>query len=622
MYLRRVDDRGSSARVWPIVLAAGVVLIALVAGIAYGITRQLDRSHDREIRQVAVQRAQLANELGSALPILTEQQMRRGFSSFELLSTSVAVERLRESQPLLGLTIFDRQRRLIYPPAGQLRLRVPAGIGRALGGSPAVERLGESDPPIIEASVPIRDVERNVIGALVVSLDEDRLREEVGKDETRVFVTLVAAAALLWLLLLPVSVRLARLAAPYVSVARWRTARGVRRALTSGGLEVHYQPKITLANGAPCGAEGLVRWRRDGRVVSPGAFLPHVERSALVHDLTAFVVDRAVADAAAWRRAGHDLGVSVNLSPQSFADETLPELVGATLAKHGLEAAALTLEVTETAVFNDAARVESILNALAQLGVPISIDDFGTGHSSLARLQRFPISEVKIDRLFVGRMTADERPFVDSIARLADTLGLEVVAEGVEDIATLELLAKSACRTAQGFFFCRPLPLDEFTEWLVDPHATDMAALEKAGIDHETATIEQLVESARRLSGGDVAWLAHFNDDEYVFVTIGGDQDFFSTKGDSIPLNESYCARMVAGEIPNAIADARAHRATRGLGITADAGIGSYVGVPVRLPAGDLYGSLCAASHASRSASPETVRLLSVLAGLIGQRLA
>ena len=599
----------------------GVVVLVLVSGIAYAISEQLEASQDRQIREVAVERAHLANEFGSALPVLTPQKLRGGFSSAELSGMSAAEERVKESGPLLGFTIFDRQRRLVYPQGTGVSLRVPAGIERALNGSTAVERLGESEAAVIEASVPIRDADGNVIGASVVSLDENELQAEITEDKERVFITLIGAAALVWLLLLPVSVRLARLVAPHISIEHWRTIRGFKRALAAGEIEVHYQPKVAIADGAPCGAEGLVRWRRNGHVRSAGEFLRYVERSDVLHRLTEFVLGRAVADARAWRQAGHDLGVSVNLSARSFEQDDLPDLVRATLAKHELEPQALTLEVTEKAVFDEPARTESILNELAEIGVSISLDDFGTGHSSLSRLHSFPISEAKIDRSFVGRMTADERPFVDSMAKLANALGLEVVAEGVEDIATLELLAKTPCRVAQGFFFCRPLPVADFMEWLAKPHADDVAMLEKLGMDHETASITKLVESARRVSGGEVAWLAHFEGDQHVFTVISHDDDFFEeNEGDSFPLSDTYCRRMVEGEIPNAIPDTRTHPATRDLAGVNDA-IRSYAGVPVRLPTGDLYGSLGSASRAARSITPETVRLLSVLAGQIAQRL-
>ena len=596
--------------------------MVVMAAVGYGISEQLEDSRDDEIRQVALQRARLANEFGAALPILTARKLEEGLTGRELRSIEVAVRRAQESQPLLGVVIFNRRRQLVYPSVGHISFEVPAGIDNALRGSPTVERLTYGDP-VIEASVPIHDVDGTVIGAFVLSLDEDRLRAVVGQERRRIFATLVGAAVLLWLLLLPASVRLARLVAPSLSLARWRAVRRVRHALSAGGLEVHYQPKVAVASGAPCGAEGLVRCRSKGRLIPPGEFLPHVARSDLLHQVTASVLDQAVADAAAWRREGHALGVAVNLAPESFGDADLPARVEATLKQHGLAPDALTLEVTETAMFRNTDRVESSLRELAQLGVSVSIDDFGTGHSSLARLHRFPISEVKIDRSFVCRMTSDERPFVDSMITLAHALGIEVVAEGVEDLATLELLAKSDCDTAQGFFFCRPLPVDEFREWLAKPHAADVAALEALGVDGEAARVAELVETARRLAGGEVAWLGHFTHGDHVFETVRGDRRFFNAQeGEGVPLATSYCARMVAGEIPNVVDDTRRHPITRELGATAEANIGSYVGVPVRLPDGELYGSLCSASHERAAHPPETVRLLAVLATLIGQRVA
>jgi len=149
----------------------GIVFLVLVSGVAYAIGEQLEASQDRQIRDVAVQRAQLANEFGSALPVLTPQKLRDGFSPDELSGMSAAEERVKESGPLLGFTIFDGQRRLVYPQAAPVQLRVPEGIERALRGSTAVEQLGEGDSAVIEASVPIRDADGNVIGASVVSLD-------------------------------------------------------------------------------------------------------------------------------------------------------------------------------------------------------------------------------------------------------------------------------------------------------------------------------------------------------------------------------------------------------------------------------------------------------------------
>ena len=618
-----MDGVRPAGRVWPAVIGLGLLLVAFVAGLAFVLTRELAETRDREIRAVAIERAQLANELGAVLPVLTREKLNAGFTVEELQGITAALERLRETQPLRGFTIFDSRRRLVYPSAPGLALEVPDGIDRALAGEPAVEQTGGSEDPALQAAVPIRDVRGDVIGGLVVELDEGALYEEVEKERERLVLTLIVAAALLWLVLLPVAVRMARAAAPYVSVEGWRKRRGVRRALTAGELELHYQPKIALSERKPCGAEGLVRWRRRGELVPPGEFLAFLERSELVHELTDWVLDRAAGDAARWRGAGHDLGVAVNLSPRSLVKDDLPARVEAVLTRHGLDGSALTIEVTEHAVFSDPPQVESVLERIAKLGVSVSVDDFGTGHASLARLGRLPIHEVKIDRSFVARMTSDERPFVEAMATLADALGLVVVAEGVEDLATLELLDRTRCQTAQGFFFCRPVPLDAFLRWLESPLAGDIGALAELGVDHESADVGQLVDAARRISGGDVAWLARHTDDEPLVDEVSGDPEFFGVGADRPRLvAKAYCERMIDGEIPNAIDDARAHPATRGLRETGDIDIGAYVGVPVRMRDGRLYGSLCSVSRGARPATPETVRMMSVLAVLIAGRLA
>jgi EAL domain-containing protein (putative c-di-GMP-specific phosphodiesterase class I) len=494
-------------------------------------------------------------------------------------------------------------------------------MSRALAGDAAVERLGQGDSATIEASVPIRAPDGTVIGVLAMALDEDELRSSQGDDRKRVFITLIAAAILLWLVLLPLLLRLAPVVAPLVSRQRWRTRRGIRHALTAGELELHYQPKIDLESGLPSAAEGLLRWRREDRLVPPGEFLPYVEGGALLRKLTDFVLDRAAANAAEWRAAGHDLGVAVNLSPLSLIDQELPARVEATLQRHGIEPSCLTVEVTERAVLEESSRVESVMTRLGEMGVSISVDDFGTGHGSLARLHTFPIREVKIDRSFVNRMTSDERPFVEAIATMARALGLKVTAEGVEDLATRELVAASGCDSAQGFFFCRPLPPAAFLAWLHSPHASDSAALQEAGIVLDGASVEDLVEGARRVTGAEVAWLARVEEERFTFETVRGDESIWrAQEGMSVGLPELYCSRMINGEIPNAITDTRENPNTRDLAASGD--ITSYVGVPVRLPGGGLYGSLSAAGRTPRRHEPETVRVLTLLAGRIADLIA
>jgi EAL domain-containing protein (putative c-di-GMP-specific phosphodiesterase class I) len=243
----------------------------------------------------------------------------------------------------------------------------------------------------------------------------------------------------------------------------------VRLALERGDLELHYQPLVDAGSGAVRGAEALLRWPRDGGFVAPDTYLPVVERSNLIAPLTDFVLDRALAAAAGWRRDGYQIGVSVNLATANLTEADLPGRVLHALRRHGVPPAALTLEITETAAIDDNALAEHVLAALESLGVGLAVDDFGTGHSSLVRLARFPICELKIDRSFVREMHTAKRPIVATAIQLAHALGMRVVAEGVEDEATLAALRELECDLAQGYHISRPLPAADFAAWLRTP---------------------------------------------------------------------------------------------------------------------------------------------------------
>jgi EAL domain-containing protein (putative c-di-GMP-specific phosphodiesterase class I) len=240
----------------------------------------------------------------------------------------------------------------------------------------------------------------------------------------------------------------------------------VRDALEREELELHFQPLVDAAEGTVKGAEALLRWYRDGRFIAPDTFLGAVERSALIRPLTDFVLDRALAAAARWRAKGHELSVSVNLATTNLTEADLPGRVLHALRRHGVPAAALTLEITETATIEDNVLAGHVLQALDQLGVGLAIDDFGTGHSSLVRLANFPVCELKIDRSFVQVMHSAKQPIVATAVQLAHALGLRVVGEGVEDQATLDALCALECDLVQGYFVSRPLPGDAFEAWL------------------------------------------------------------------------------------------------------------------------------------------------------------
>jgi EAL domain-containing protein (putative c-di-GMP-specific phosphodiesterase class I) len=212
-----------------------------------------------------------------------------------------------------------------------------------------------------------------------------------------------------------------------------------------------------------------VRWAhpRHG-LIRPDEFVPLAERSGLIRPLTAVVLRQALGVVAAWRRQGLQLGIAVNLSARSLLDPELPDVVARLLRRYGVPAGQLTLEITESSIMTDPARTIGLLERLAAMGVRLSVDDFGTGYSSLSYLKRLPVDEVKIDKSFVTDMErdADDEVIVRSIVDLGGNLSLDVVAEGVEDRATWERLARMGCTMAQGYFLHRPMPPQELPGWL------------------------------------------------------------------------------------------------------------------------------------------------------------
>ncbi len=236
-----------------------------------------------------------------------------------------------------------------------------------------------------------------------------------------------------------------------------------------GSLVLHFQPQLACADESVVGVEALVRWDhpRHG-LLAPSAFLDLVEDHRLMPELTRIVLAGAVAEAGLWRAAGRDLPVAVNLSASCLVrDQMLTELSDA-LAASGLPAGRLVLEVTETAIMADPARAIDMIAAIGVLGVRVSIDDYGTGYSSLTYLDQLPAQELKLDRSFTTRLLEDNRTqvIVAGTIDLAHRLGLIVTAEGVEDRATAEALCGFGCDRTQGYLHSPPLPAPEFRAWL------------------------------------------------------------------------------------------------------------------------------------------------------------
>ncbi len=254
------------------------------------------------------------------------------------------------------------------------------------------------------------------------------------------------------------------------SVRRLSVLTEMRHALATDAIVVHFQPIIDLEHRRVRGAEGLVRWQHpEHGLIPPAAFVQTVEQTGLIGPLTRHVLERAIAECAAWRRDGRDLSVAVNLSVRNLLDHDLPKQIDRLLTAHSLPPDALQLEITESMIMSDPDRALATVSRLSALGVRLSVDDFGTGYSSLANLRRLPIDELKIDRSFVSPMLRDESDLiiVRSTINLGHDLGLNVIAEGVEDGATLYELAQLGCDLAQGYHVSRPMPPDAFNAWLL-----------------------------------------------------------------------------------------------------------------------------------------------------------
>jgi diguanylate cyclase (GGDEF)-like protein len=245
----------------------------------------------------------------------------------------------------------------------------------------------------------------------------------------------------------------------------------LRGAAESGELVLHFQPLVNIGSGAVVGAEALVRWNHpDEGLLPPGEFVPLAEGSGFIHELTRFVLHAACEQAKAWEAAATPLVVSVNISARCLLDTGLPQSVAATLLATGLPPHLLKLELTETAIIADPDRARSIIGRLHTLGVGLSVDDFGTGYTSLSSLRDLPVHEFKIDRSFVTNMVTNPKDaiIVRTGVELAHRLGLQSVAEGIEDAATFEALAALGCTTAQGFHIGRPMPSENFDIWLAE----------------------------------------------------------------------------------------------------------------------------------------------------------
>lgn len=253
------------------------------------------------------------------------------------------------------------------------------------------------------------------------------------------------------------------------SAERLQMLGDLRQALERNELRLHYQPVLDVTSRNVVGFEALMRWQRNGEFVAPAQFIPLAEQAGLMVPLTDWVVAEAMRQTAEWGSVGHPQRISINVGAKAIgASSHLENVIVRAAAEYGVAASQLTVEVTETDVMTDSALASRTLAGIKKLGVRVAMDDFGTGYSSLGYLNQLPLDEVKIDRSFISRLMRD--PQTSSIVRaaidLSHALGLDAVAEGVEDAATMERLMLLGCDRVQGYFIARPMPADAVLPWL------------------------------------------------------------------------------------------------------------------------------------------------------------
>jgi EAL domain-containing protein (putative c-di-GMP-specific phosphodiesterase class I)/CheY-like chemotaxis protein len=263
------------------------------------------------------------------------------------------------------------------------------------------------------------------------------------------------------------------------------TPQRLQQAISDSEIVPHYQPKISLRSSSLAGVEALARWTcPDWGVISPARFIPLAERYGLINELTLSILDSVLRDMHDWKQNAVEIAVSINLSARALSDRHFCEQMFERIDAAEVDSAAIVFEITESALFSDMVTALSAVSRLRLKGFGVSLDDYGTGFSSVQQLSRIPFTEVKMDRSFVsGAPRRDHlRAILQSSIEMGRRLGLRTVAEGVETLAELRLLQQLGCDEVQGFLFARPMPSDELNEWLRFDQASVKKICELASI--------------------------------------------------------------------------------------------------------------------------------------------
>ena len=269
----------------------------------------------------------------------------------------------------------------------------------------------------------------------------------------------------------------------YYSTRRLSLMGDLLKAIESNNLSLFLQPQVDLADGSVIGAEALIRWEHEQHgFVRPDEFIPLAEQSGLIRPLTAWVIDRVLQYDKKFQSLGYDIQLSINISAKNIVEVNIVKNTLDKLIEYGTSPKRLVFEMTETAMMDNPEKALNVLNDLSDLGIKLSIDDFGTGYSSLSYLNQLPVDELKIDRSFVTDMikSPQNQKIVEMTVNLAHTLGLKVVAEGIEDQETMLQLQALGCDVAQGYHIGRPMPEEAFLNWLEKQSGTKVRSITRA----------------------------------------------------------------------------------------------------------------------------------------------
>ncbi|MDQ3972933.1 MAG: EAL domain-containing protein, partial [Actinomycetota bacterium] len=415
-------------------------------------------------------------------------------------------------------------------------------------------------------------------------------------------------------------------------------------AVERGELTLHYQPVVALDSGRIVGVEALVRWQHPERgLVPPAGFIPLAEETDLIVPLGSWVLREACRQLGRWReRHRSDLSVSVNVSGRQLGAAMVAD-VAAALAETGLDPAALVLEITESVLMADPPGSLQTLRRLRALGVRIAVDDFGTGYSSLSRLREFPVHQLKIDRSFVGDISAagESVPLVASILVMADSLGLEVVAEGVETVQQLAYLQRHGCDHAQGHLLSSPLNAEQFEELLresvrleapaqdpgvsvgdadLDPGVVTLVAEALTPDDHLETLVRHLLAKLADVTGFESTYLTEILWDHQVQeIRYSHNAGELQVPEGAVVACDDIAWRRTPPHAPRSDPDGPGdvHRGTVTVGLRPR----SHVGVPIVTGNGDTVGTLGVASASWQQLPPGAVGLMDLFARLLGDRL-